>query len=426
VYLDNASTSYPKPEIVTEAIASYLRDAGCSPGRSGHQRGRASEEVVDRARREVAALLGCPDHRSIAYTYNATYALNMAIKGCLRPGDHVVVSCYEHNSVLRPLEKLRRQGIIDYTVTGLGPDWQLDAQAFREAFRPTTRLAAVAHASNVTGIVTPVQQFAGIAHDKSARVLVDLSQTAGFMDVDLQAWDLDYAAFAGHKSLLGLPGIGGLYVKDAGSLSTVIEGGTGGNSIELVQPEEMPTKFEAGTCNFTGIVALGAAVSHLSDIGLAAVRAHERGLLARAADALQGLDGVTLYAPAPLEVKVPVLSFNIAGRPADEISERLDTEHGIMTRAGLHCAPLAHEALGTSPRGTVRASFGLASTDRDCDRFIEAVEDIARAYGGAGRAVGGRAPSVSGPDVDLRAGRSAGPARVADNGHDLQGDPVPG
>lgn len=376
IYFDNASTSFPKPDFISNVIKTYLTTAGCSPGRSGHSRARKSEELINNARKHLAELLGVKDPRQISYTYNATYALNMAIKGYLADGDHVITTCFEHNSVLRPLEKLKRNGQASYTVVGLNSKSTINLQEYKKSFTPNTRLVVVNHASNVTGAIAPVGEMIKIAHEHGAKVLVDISQTAGFLDINLGEWGVDFAAFTGHKSLLGLPGVGGLYVKDERSLSTVIEGGTGVNSISLVQPGYMPEKFEAGTLNYTGIVALGASSSHISDISLATIRQHEYSLLEYLTKELSAISGLTIIGGDDISMKVPIISFVIKSIPSNEVSKILDERYGIMTRPGIQCAPLAHKALGTSPNGTIRVSLGFNNTKEECKKLIEAIKEI--------------------------------------------------
>lgn len=376
IYLDNASTSYPKPTALAEAVQSYLLGAGCSPGRSGYARARKSEEIVDNARQLLGTLLGCKEYLNIAFTYNATYALNFAIKGALKQGDHVITTCMEHNSVLRPLEKLKRQGIIEYSVIGLVDDGMLDLQEYEQAFRDNTALVVINHASNVTGVINPIERMIPYAHDKGAKVLVDASQTVGFLDIAIDDLDVDFLAFTGHKSLLGLPGLGGLYIKDADDLETTIEGGTGGNSFSLVQPGSLPEKFEAGTCNYTGIAALGAGITYITEQGIEKTRQKERSLLSYLTSELTKVPEIVLYGDVDIESKVPVLSFNITGIPANEVSTILDNTYGIMTRPGLQCAPLVHKALGTHPIGTVRVSLGMHTSKTECDMLVKAIQTL--------------------------------------------------
>mgnify|MGYP000844291514 FL=1 len=380
IYLDNASTSFPKPGIIGETIELYLRDAGCSPGRSGHARARISEKLINDARQKIADILGVGDHSKIAYTHNATYALNIAIKGYLSKGDHVITTCFEHNSVLRPLEKLRRNHVIDYSVIGLNNDLEVDFTEYQKAFTTNTKLVVLNHASNVTGSILPIEKFVKVAHQHGVKVLVDLSQTAGFLDIKISEWGVDFAAFTGHKSLLGLPGTGGLYVKNERELSTLIEGGTGVNSISLVQPGYMPEKFEAGTINYTGIAVLGACATHIMNTGLNKIRKHEYELLDYLLSELALLPEVQLIGSKNIRAKVPIVSFTVENMPSNEVATMLDNEYGIMTRPGLQCAPLAHQALGTSPNGTVRVSLGYNNTYDECMALIDAVKAIIRSH----------------------------------------------
>lgn len=380
IYFDNASTSFPKPSLINEVIESYLRDAGCSPGRSGHARARKSENIIDEARRKVAEVLGVDDYNKISYTHNATYALNTVIKGYLNKGDHVITTCFEHNSVLRPLEKLKRNQTIDYSVIGLDNKLEIDFTEYQKAFMSNTKLVVLNHASNVTGSILPIEKFVKVAHQHDVKVLVDVSQTAGFLDVKASEWNVDFAAFTGHKSLLGLPGTGGFYIKNERELNTIIEGGTGVNSISLVQPGYLPEKFEAGTLNYTGIAVLGACVTHVMDIGLDRIREHEYKLLNRISSELALLPKVQLVGSKNTRAKVPIVSFNIEGIPSNEVATALDSKYGIMTRPGLQCAPLAHKALRTSPNGTVRVSLGYNNTYDECTALINAVKEITRDY----------------------------------------------
>lgn len=376
IYFDNASTSFPKPSIINDTIEGYLRDAGCSPGRSGHARARRSESLVNEARQQVAYMLGVDNYTKISYTYNATYAINMVIKGSVDRGDHVITTCFEHNSVLRPLEKLKRSQIIDYSVIGLNKDLEIDFINYKNAFTKNTKLVVLNHASNVTGSILPLEKFIKVAHQHNAKVLVDLSQTAGFLDIKISEWDVDFAVFTGHKSLLGLPGIGGLYAKSDRELSTIIEGGTGVNSISLVQPGYSPEKFEAGTLNYTGIVVLGKCIQYIRDIGLNRIREHEYRLLDYISKELADLPEVQLVGNRNILEKIPILSFNIKNIPSNEVATILDSKYNIMTRPGLQCAPLAHKELGTSPNGAVRISLGYDNTYDECTALINAVSNI--------------------------------------------------
>jgi cysteine desulfurase/selenocysteine lyase len=377
VYLDNASTYAPKPDVVWQAARAYIDDVAASPGRGGYRAARGADEIVEGARASLARLLGVPKPGAIAFAANATHALNTAIQGTVGEGDHVVTTTTEHNSVLRPLETLARAGRITCTRVPVSASGLFDLDRFAAAVRPGTRLVAVNHASNVTGAVAPVVDMCAIAHEAGALFLLDASQTAGALDIDVEELGCDLLAFTGHKSLRGPSGTGGLYVRDPDQVRPLLQGGTGLNSHALVQPALMPTRLEAGTPNYLGIAGLGAAVDLLlDDEDIARTRRALTDLTEYCLLRLRALDAVRVYEVDPGIQRVPVISINMDGLYASELSSVLDSRHGIMTRAGLHCAPLIHEALGTAPHGTVRVSLGSANTRSDVDALIGALDEI--------------------------------------------------
>jgi cysteine desulfurase family protein len=374
VHLDQASTSFPKPDAVWQATRDYLTGIGASPGRSSYGPAREAEALMNTARACLAQLLGVAKPAHIAFTLNATQALNFAIKGALRPGDHVVTTDLEHNSTLRPLDALRRQGLISYDVVRSGPDGVIAPDALRAAFRPTTRLLAMTHASNVVGTVARVAEAAALAHEHGALFLLDAAQTAGLLPVEADAWDVDLVAFTGHKGLGGPSGTGGLFVRDPAAVTPIIEGGTGTNSHSLHQPSAMPARYEAGTVNYLGVAGLHAAVAPLLEPGvLDRRRAHVAGLTARLRAGLEAVPGVRLYGPPGDVPRAPVVSVTMAGLYPSEACAALEEEFGILTRAGRHCAPLVHRALGTAPQGTLRFSLGASTVAAEVDRAVEAV-----------------------------------------------------
>lgn len=375
-YLDNASTSFPKPDVVWQAAREYLTTVGASPGRGGYRAARRADEIIEAARASIATLFGVSNSSRIVFTSNATHALNIAIQGSVCRGDHVVTTSAEHNSVLRPLEALSRAGEITYTVVEIGADGSYDLDRFAAAMRPRTRLVVVNHASNVTGAVAPAAELAELAHQGGARLLLDTSQTAGFLDIDVSALGVDLLAFTGHKCLGGPPGTGGLYVREPALLHPLMQGGTGVTSHALVHPVAMPAKFEAGTQNYVGIAGLGAAVDLLLADGLASLRARELDLLGYCRTRLEVLDEVTVHDLAPTTIRTPVISLNVDGLYPSELCAVLDERFGVMTRAGLHCAPLIHRSLGTLPHGTVRVSIGSATTSADIDTLTDALTTI--------------------------------------------------
>ena len=377
VYFDNAATSWPKPPQVQAAIVDFLARVGGSPGRSGHRMSIEASRLVGDARDALAQLFNADDPCRIAFTKNSTEALNIAILGWLKPGDHVITSSVEHNSVMRPLRFLEDQGCIELTVVPSSPaTGNLDPDDVRRALRPNTRLLALVHASNVIGNILPLREISAVAHAAGVRVLVDASQTAGAYPIDVQALEIDMLAFTGHKSLLGPTGTGGLYVREGLDLAPLSRGGTGSRSELEFQPDFMPDKYESGTLNVLGIAGLGAGVQFLLDRGVDQVHQHEQALVGRFLAGTTELPGLVVYGPREIEPRIGVLSFNIAGVSPSKIGLILDQGFGIMTRIGLHCAPAAHHTIGTFPNGTVRFGFSCFNTFDEVDYALDALAQI--------------------------------------------------
>ncbi len=383
IYFDNAATSWPKPPEVAEAMMRFLRDVGASPGRSGHRLGVESGRIVYAAREAVCELVNAPDPLRMAFTANVTVALNMAMCGLLRPGDHVVTSSMEHNSVMRPLRALERKGV-GLTVVRCSPEGFLDPADVEAAIRPNTRMIVLNHASNVTGTLLPVRAVGRIARSRNLLLLVDAAQTAGAYPIDMQADHIDLLAFTGHKSLLGPMGTGGLIVGprvDVSQLEPLIRGGTGSRSEREEQPDFLPDMLESGTPNAMGLAGLEAGIRWVMERGVATIRAHEMTLAQRAIDGLRQIPGVTVYGPQDASRQTAAVSFNIAGMEPSEVGLRLDEEHGVLCRVGLHCAPAAHRTLGTFPVGTVRFGMGVFNTTDEVDAAVAAVASLAREAG---------------------------------------------
>jgi cysteine desulfurase family protein len=378
-YFDNAATSWPKPEETTAAMERFLRDSGGSPGRSGHRLSIAAGRVILEAREAVAELLGADDPLRIVFTKNATEALNIVLKGLLAPGDHVITSSMEHNSVMRPLRALEAEGVALSVIpcSGLG---ELDPDQIRPAIRPATRLIVLTHASNVTGTILPVAEAARIAHDHGIAVCIDAAQTAGALPIDVREMGIDLLAFTGHKSLFGPSGTGGLYIAKGleDRIHPLMAGGTGSRSEFEAQPSFLPDKFEAGTPNTVGLAGLGAAVSWILGKGVETFRAHEVALTGRFIAGLGKIPGITLYGPGDPSRRTAVVSFNIAGLTPSEAALEMDERFAILSRPGLHCAPAAHRTIGTFPRGTLRFSFGFFNTPAQIDAALEAVDLLSR------------------------------------------------
>jgi cysteine desulfurase family protein len=377
LYFDNAATSWPKPEQVYSAAERYLRQACGNPGRSGHTRTLEADRLVYRVREALARFFNVSDLSRIVFTLNATDALNMAIKGSVAAGDHVLFTAMEHNSVLRPLGGLRRAGLISTTMIPCSAEGYPDLDFLEKSFQPRTRLLIINHVSNVTGTILPLAEMAALARSRGVLVLVDAAQSAGTVPLDLSAVPVDMIAFAGHKGLFGPPGTGGLYVQPGLDLKPWREGGTGSHSEMDLHPETMPERLEAGTLNSPGLAGLYEGIKFIEETGLDTIREHELALRARLRSKLEEIDGITIYGPAAAERCSSVLSFTLAGVDCGQIGYILESSFGILCRTGLHCAPLAHQAIGTFPQGTVRLSPGYFNSIADVDYLAGAIAEIA-------------------------------------------------
>jgi cysteine desulfurase family protein len=376
IYFDNAATSWPKPPGVRAAMDEYFGEAGGNPGRSGHRMSIAAARIVECTREALGELLNAPDPSRIIFTHNATHALNLVLQGLLRPGDHVVTTSMEHNSVMRPLRYCEGLGV-EVTVVACSPEGRVDPEAVRRAIRQDTRLLVTPHASNVAGTLNPVADLVALAREAKIRYLVDAAQTAGAVPIDVQVLGVDLLAFTGHKGLLGPTGTGGLYIREGLKLAPLMRGGTGSDSAYEIQPEFLPDAHESGTLNLAGIAGLGAAVRFLLDAGIEVVRAHEQKLVAQFLAGASQISGLTLYGPKDAALQCGLTSFNIDGAVPSEVGLILDQSFGIMARTGLHCAPSAHRTLRTFPSGTVRFSFGWFNTPAEVERGLEALRQIA-------------------------------------------------
>ena len=378
IYLDNAATSFPKPECVYAAIDEFNRRLGAAAGRGSYRTGIAAADIVRRCRLNLARLFNAEGPDCFAFAFNGTDALNMALHGLLRPGDHVVTTEAEHNSVLRPLRALRDIGV-SVTVVECDQVGRIAADGVRAALRPETRLVAVTHASNVTGVVHPVAEIAEVAKTAGAHVLLDAAQTAGHVPIDLASVHIDLLACSGHKGLLGPLGTGLLYVRRGVEerLRSVRQGGTGTASEEDRHPSAMPELLEAGNLNLPAIAGLEAATGWLLENGVTRLRDHELDLTARLWQGLVRVPGVTLHGPDATADRVGVLSLTVDGWEPHDLAAVLDADFGVEARAGLHCAPLVHRRLGTEERGgTLRFSLGAFTTEADVDGAVDAIAAV--------------------------------------------------
>ncbi len=379
IYFDNAATSWPKPPEVTEAMGHFLEEVGANPGRAAHRRAIESGRIVYDAREVVAELFGAPDPLRVVFGANVTEALNLALRGILRPGSHVITTSMEHNSVMRPLRELERRGV-ELTVVGCSADGVLDPTDVEAAIQANTAMIALNHASNVVGTLLPVGQVGRIARRHGLLLLADAAQTGGAYPLDVAVDKVDLLGFTGHKSLYGPMGTGGLIVGervDVHRLRPLTRGGTGSNSELEEQPDFLPDMCESGTPNVVGLAGLGAGVRWVLKHGVEEIRAHEVVMTERLIGGLGAIDGVTVYGGLDAERQTATVSFNIAGMAPSEVGLRLDEEHGIMCRVGLHCAPAAHRTIGTFPDGTVRFGLSAFNTLRDVQEAVKAVRQLA-------------------------------------------------
>jgi len=376
VYLDHGATSFPKPECVHQAIESFMRECGGSPGRGSHRKAREADAVVLETRRALAALLGVTNPERIVLTGNATESLNLAILGFVKPGDHVVLTDLEHNAVARPLWKLQSSRGVEISVVQSNHEGFVDPVAVAAAIRRETRLICCTHVNNVLGTIQPIADIADVASRREIPVLVDASQSAGLVRIDVEAMGVDLLAFTGHKALLGPPGTGGLYVREGLSIEPLKFGGTGVRSENLVQPDSMPEGYEAGTANASGIAGLGAAVNYVAARGVESIRAHEVCLNELFMESLSAIPGATVYGPSSAAGKVGITSLNLEGLDPIEVGRLLDRRFGVLVRAGLHCSALTHTKLRTQNRGAMRFSFGYSSTQDEVECALDALHQI--------------------------------------------------
>ncbi len=375
IYLDNAATTCPKPPGVAEAAAEAMNTYGNS-GRGTHSGALAASRGIYGVRRRIAKLLGCPQADHVVFTQNSTMALNIAISGLLGPGDHIISTDWEHNSVLRPLYRLREQGAeVDFVPADR--EGRLDWGAFEALLRPNTKAVACTHSSNLTGDMMDLDRVGRFCREHGLLWILDASQTAGVFPLDMEKQGMDVVCFTGHKSLLGPQGTGGLCVREGLPIRPFLVGGTGVQSFSASQPADWPACLEAGTLNSHGLAGLGAALDYLEKTGPEAVRAREDALARRFYRAVRDLPGIRVYGDFSQAQRAPIVTLNLADWDSAEVSDRLAEQFSIATRPGAHCAPRLHRALGTEGQGAVRFSWGWANTEAETDAAAEAVRILA-------------------------------------------------
>jgi cysteine desulfurase/selenocysteine lyase len=381
IYFDNAATSWPKPPAVTERMTKFLNTEAANPGRAGHRMAVGAEKMLDGVRKQLTDFIGGIDHHRMIFTMNATDALNIAMKGILRQGDHVITTTLEHNSVSRPLQALSDSGFITLTRIDFSPNTGVvDPADFKKAITPKTRLIAITHASNVIGTIQPIDEIGKIAREYKVLFLVDGAQTLGVAPLNIQRAHIDLLAFPGHKSLLGPTGTGGLYVNSTLSLDDFHpfrEGGTGGDSSSPTMPKQFPYFLEGGTPNPVGIAGLGAAVEYVVQHDPAKTLAKEQGMVQKIIDGVLSSPKFKLHGPKTASGRVGTLSFTLEGYSPQEAGSILDESFSIAIRPGLHCSPYAHKTLGTFPDGTIRVSPGHFNTDEELATLLDALQQLA-------------------------------------------------
>lgn len=379
IYLDNGSTSYPKAPGVGKAVGDFIENIGTNVNRGGYEAAYAAEDVIIETREKLCSLFHFNKVRNVIFTPSITYSLNYIIKGWLRSGDHVLVSAMEHNAMMRPLTQMTEQGV-SFDRIPCTQDGELMVEEIEKMIRPNTKAIMMLHASNVCGTLMPLKQVGEICQKHNIKFVVDAAQTAGSFPIDMQTMHIDVLAFTGHKSLLGPQGIGGFLVSDevAKQMTPLISGGTGSVSDSEVQPDFMPDKFESGTQNIPGIYGLHAALSYLEETGIENIHEHEMKLCKAFIEKIDALSNknIRVVGTRDMNKRGPVVSLDFVGRDNAEVSFRLDSEYGISTRCGMHCAPNAHKTLQTYPQGTVRFAFGFQNTMEDVDCAVQAIKEI--------------------------------------------------
>lgn len=375
IYFDNAATSYPKPEEVQAEVINVMKHFGANPGRGGYAFAKETSQYMDSARKEIADFLAVSPYKNLLFTSGATEGANVVLKSCLKRGDHLIYTGAEHNATGRPVKWLE-SAEIEVSKVPLSGERETDLRAFEGLIRNNTRLFVVNHGSNVFGYIQPLLKIIALAKRYGILVFADMAQTAGFLDFDVAASGLDFACFAGHKSLMGYGGIGLLYVRDPSLIRPLIHGGTGSMSRLLNQPAVLPSGFEAGTRNLIGVGSLLGGVRYLKKQTLAAVREHERSLTKRFLAGLRELPQVMIYEVGEEKARLPVVSLNIRDYAPGDVAGLLEEKANICVRAGLHCAPLAHETIGTSAAGTVRFSFGAFNSEAEVDAALSVLSTI--------------------------------------------------
>lgn len=379
IYLDNAATSFPKPQCVIDAMTSFMKNIGCNPGRGGYSKSLESGRLVYEARNLLNKFFNGPGSENVVFTQNITMSLNTVIKGMLKKDWHIITTSMEHNSVMRPLRRMEADENIKITVVNCNRDGSLNPIDIENAITEDTRAIVMTHTSNLIGTIMPIKEIGRICSSHGLYFIVDTAQSAGLLDIDFKEMSIDVLAFTGHKSLLGPQGIGGFIISDRADKETspLLDGGTGSSSHIESQPLMLPDKFESGTLNTVGIAGLKASIEFINTVGLKNIRSHESSLMSLLIQGLSEIENVEIYGPNDTHKQTSTLSFNIKSQDPGEVSYILDTDYGIMCRSGIHCTPSSHKTIDTFPTGTLRLSPGYFNTQDDIQYTLDAIKKIA-------------------------------------------------
>lgn len=376
IYLDNAATSFIKPDAVYEEMMKCMKEYGANPGRGGHSLSiKASMEVM-KVREKIGALFNIDDPMRICFTKNATEALNIGISGFLKEGDHVITTSMEHNSVIRPLNTLKRDRKIEFTVVECNEFGEIDVDDIKKAIKKNTKLIVSTLSSNVNGIIMPVKEMGKLAHEKGICFLLDASQGAGSINIDVKEMYIDMMAFPGHKGLLGPQGTGAIYIREGLKLSPIIFGGTGSHSEIVFQPEMLPDNMESGTLNTPGIIGLGAGIDYIENVGIENIKIKKHKLVKTLHEGIEEISKIRIYSKNEINSNSGIVALNFKDIDSTEVSYVLDRVYNIATRAGLHCSLLAHQTLGTVKSGIVRFSPGPFNTLDEIELTLNALREI--------------------------------------------------
>ncbi len=380
IYVDNAATTFPKPNSVYNEMMNYMTTIGGNPGRGASTSSLKGNKLIFQCRHALCKLFNYEDTKNVVFTSNITMSLNMLIKGSVKPGWHVITSSMDHNSTLRTLKELELQGIIELDILQCNSLGLIDITQFKNTIKENTKLVVLSHASNIIGTIQPLELIGSICNEKDIFFIVDSAQTAGVLNVDFKSLNCSALAFTGHKSLLGPQGIGGFIIDDALNdiCSSLIVGGTGSSSSDIMQPKFLPDKFESGTLNTPGIVGLLAGIKFLQKEGISTIKEHEEYLTQRFIDGILNIKSMKVYGDFSALNRTSTVSVNSSILDNSELGYILDSEYNIITRTGLHCAPLAHKTIGTYPSGTLRLSFGYFNDEKDVDYILKSIDEIVK------------------------------------------------